>query len=80
MFFQWMRYFWKIGKDGCQEEGEEPDTHLHLEIKTKPIVSSPLLDKCFNLQGKETECVGYTSDNPTEFGYLDPLNFIFEKF
>ena len=66
--------FWKVGEDGCQKQGED-DLHLHLEIKTAPVLGAPLKDECLSPKG--TTCVGYTSSNPQDFGYFDPLVFIF---
>ncbi len=71
--------YWKIGKDGCDQTGES-DTHLHLEIKSEPVIGSPKSDICINPDGKKTNCVGYASDNPWLFGYQDPMNFLFSSF
>ncbi len=68
--------YWHVGKDGC-DETSEPDTHLHLEIKTAPVLQAPLHNICTLPSGKVTECIGYTSDDPTKFGYKDPLLTIF---
>jgi murein DD-endopeptidase MepM/ murein hydrolase activator NlpD len=71
--------YWKIGKDGCDETGEA-DTHLHLEIKDEPVLGSPKKDICVIPNGKITNCVGYTSDNPWLYGYQDPMMFLFDSF
>lgn len=71
--------YWKIGDDSCLDNGADSDTHLHLEIKSLPVLTSPDEDFCVIPNGKTTRCVGYSSSNPTDFGYKDPLLFIFDK-
>lgn len=73
--------FWKIGDDSCQESNlGEDDIHLHIEIKTKPILGSPEKDNCSIKNSRVgAGCIGYTSDNPNVFGFDDPLAFIFEE-
>lgn len=68
--------YWHVGKDGCSETSE-PDTHLHLEIKTAPVLQAPDNNICTLPSGKVTECIGYTSDDPLNHGYRDPLLTIF---
>lgn len=70
--------YWHVGSDGC-DENTEPDIHLHLEIKTKPVLTSPIPDICTLPSGKQTQCVGYTSDDPTKFGYEDPIPVLYES-
>ncbi|MFA7201584.1 MAG: peptidoglycan DD-metalloendopeptidase family protein [Candidatus Paceibacterota bacterium] len=70
--------YWRVGEDGCDKTGDA-DVHLHLEIKDKPILASPLSDTCVLPSGKKTQCIGYTSTNPTSFGYSDPLPIIFSS-
>lgn len=69
--------FWRIGDDSCNNSNPL-DAHLHLELKTKPILSSPTPSQCF-VNGKLVTCYGYTPDNPLNYGYLDPFTFLFEK-
>lgn len=72
--------FWHIGGNGCGATGA-PDTHLHLEIKTKPTLVSPIDDpSCLSITGRAGSCVGYTSDTPTQFGYRDPMVVLFSSF
>ena len=68
--------FWKVGKDSCYQTGED-DVHLHLEIKTASVLDSPLKDNC-SVSGKG-DCIGYTSQNPDDFGFFDPLKFLFNN-
>lgn len=72
--------FWKIGEDGCGQSGEKKDVHLHLEIKSAPVLESPREDICPLSNGKKSRCVGYASQNPLLVGYQDPLIFLFETF
>ncbi|MCS7184063.1 MAG: peptidoglycan DD-metalloendopeptidase family protein [Patescibacteria group bacterium] len=69
--------YWRIGDDGCQNNNPL-DIHLHLEIKNKPILESPIPAEC-EIKNIKTKCYGYTPHNPDKFGYFDPLGFIFEK-
>ncbi len=69
--------YWKVGKDGC-DNAEEADTHLHLEIKDIGDLGSPIQDPACAISKEIRSCVGYTSDDPRNFGYLDPLTFIFD--
>jgi len=50
-------------------------THLHFEIKTKPLLESPIEAECF-INNKETKCYGYTPENPQNYGYFDPIQFL----
>ena len=70
--------YWHVGTDGCDATGD-PDIHLHFEIKDKPILASPIPDTCILPSGKKTQCIGYTSHNPTDFGYRDPLLILFSS-
>ncbi len=68
--------YWRIGEDGCDKKGKL-DLHLHFEIKTKPVLESPTEVQCF-INGSYKKCYGYTPENPTKYGYFDPLKFISE--
>ena len=70
--------YWHVGDDGCNAVGD-PDIHLHFEIKDKPILASPIPNECILPSGKKTQCIGYTSSNPTDFGYEDPLPILFSS-
>lgn len=71
--------YWKIGKDGCSESGEN-DAHLHFEIKKSPVLENPEGGAaCETSDINPAPCYGYTPDNPEKYGYLDPMKFIFEK-
>lgn len=69
--------YWRIGDDGCEAKGKL-DIHLHWEIKTKPVLESPKEAKCF-LNNRENNCYGYVPENPTDYGYFNPLEIIIEK-
>ncbi len=69
--------YWRIGEDGC-DKNSKLDIHLHLEIKTKPVLESPVEANC-NVNGRLVKCYGYVPHNPQNYGYLDPLMFLFEK-
>jgi len=69
--------YWKIGKDGCDQSGLL-DIHLHLELKTKPVLESPQEATC-NINNRETKCYGYVPHNPQNYGYFDPFLFLFEN-
>ncbi|GIW66525.1 MAG: hypothetical protein KatS3mg095_0423 [Candidatus Parcubacteria bacterium] len=69
--------YWRIGKDGCRSE-EKLDVHLHWEIKTKPVLESPEEARCF-VNNKENSCYGYTPENPSNYGYFNPLEIVTEK-
>jgi len=71
--------YWRIGGDGCDASGEL-DVHIHFELKTKPVLQAPIDDVCKLPSGKVARCIGYTSVNPTEKGYFDPLLFLFKTF
>lgn len=72
--------YWRVGEDGCNKTNP-PDGHLHLEIKTAPILENPEGGEvCYNKKrGGYGKCFGYTPDNPIEYGYLDPLEFLREN-
>ena len=77
--------YWRIGKDGCPElvEGQaldKADTHLHFELKKAPILENP--EKGDMCQGPGAEwrfCYGSTPDYPGDYGYYDPIEFLFDK-
>ena len=70
--------YWRIGEDGCDSKNPE-DRHLHLEIKTKPVLENPEgADACEYKTGKGV-CYGYVPDNPKNYGYLDPIEVLFDK-
>ncbi|GIW67504.1 MAG: hypothetical protein KatS3mg096_372 [Candidatus Parcubacteria bacterium] len=68
--------WWHIGEDGCDKKGKL-DIHLHFEIKTKPVLESPIGARCL-INGEYKTCYGYVPDNPEKFGYLDPIKFLSE--
>lgn len=70
--------YWRIGKDGCDSKNKL-DIHLHLEIKTKPILGSPVPANCL-INNNYTHCYGYVPNNPENYGYLNPLIFLSENF
>jgi len=68
--------YWRIGKDGCNEN-DFLDRHLHLEIKTKPILTnSEGGDGCLQKNGAKGSCYGYSPKDPTNYGYINPIKFI----
>ncbi|MCS7200781.1 MAG: peptidoglycan DD-metalloendopeptidase family protein [Patescibacteria group bacterium] len=69
--------YWRIERDGCQEK-DKLDIHLHWEIKTKPVLSSPKPAQCF-INGKQDKCYGYTPDDPINYGYFNPLDILAKK-
>ncbi len=72
--------FWKVGDDGCDKQDTEDDIHLHLEIKTAPILESPIQAEC-EIDGHTSKiCIGYTPKDPTQYGYFDPLTYIYSTF
>jgi murein DD-endopeptidase MepM/ murein hydrolase activator NlpD len=71
--------YWRVGKDGCDESGPS-DIHLHLEIKKAPVLENPEAGKaCENKNGEKRFCYGYIPDYPTDYGYLNPMEFLFDK-
>lgn len=71
--------YWRIGKDGCNESGKA-DTHLHFELKKAPILENP--EKGDACQGPGAEwrfCYGSTPEYPEDYGYYDPIEFLFVK-
>lgn len=70
--------YWRVGLDGC-DVADDPDVHLHFELKTLPTLESPVLASCPIASHATDRCVGYTPENPTSFGYYDPLLFLFEN-
>jgi len=70
--------YWRIGKDGCDSKNKL-DIHLHLEIKTKPVLGSPVPANCL-INNNYTPCYGYVPNNPENYGYLNPLIFLSENF
>ena len=47
--------------------------HLHFEMKTSPITGNPL--KGIDCKTPNS-CWGYTVDNPSKYGYVDPADWI----
>ncbi len=72
--------YWRIGNDGCQSLAPA-DNHLHFEIKKAPVLENPEGGKSCQTTsyGEEGFCYGYTPDYPQEYGYLNPIEFIFNK-
>ncbi|MDP1538837.1 MAG: M23 family metallopeptidase, partial [bacterium] len=70
--------YWRIGEDGCPSTGSGQannnprDIHLHFEIKKAPVLENPEA-------GQERFYYGYVPDYPQKYGYLDPMEFLFEK-
>jgi hypothetical protein len=53
------------------------DRHLHLEIKTKPVLTnSEGNDDCLQKSGSKGPCYGYSPKDPNKYGYTNPLKFI----
>jgi murein DD-endopeptidase MepM/ murein hydrolase activator NlpD len=67
--------YWRVGKDGCNLKTIE-DNHLHFELKTKPVLESPVEDGCANGNPKG-KCYGYVPDYAENYGYLDPMKVLF---
>lgn len=68
--------YWRIGKDGC-DQSSSLDRHLHLEIKTKPILTNPEGgNDCIQKNGNLGPCFGYAPKDPLKYGYINPVNFI----
>jgi len=63
--------YWRIGEDGCESQAPR-DIHLHFEIKKAPVLENPEA-------GQERFYYGYVPDYPQKYGYLDPMEFLFEK-
>lgn len=73
------RHYWKIGPDGCATSGPY-DTHLHFELKEGAVLENPRGgEACRRANGSARYCYGYTPDYPDQYGYLDPIAFIFDK-
>lgn len=66
--------YWRIGEDGCDKEGKL-NIHLHFEIKTKPVLESPIPTKCY-INNEYKKCYGYVPDDPEKFGYINPMKFL----
>lgn len=77
--------YWRIGPDGCssasskQANNNPDDIHLHFEIKKAPVLENPEGGKACEYEINEPKifCYGYTPDYPQEYGYFDPIQFIF---
>lgn len=71
---------WKVGADGCDSINPN-DIHLHFELKTSPLLENPEGGETCKLQttGEPHACYGYTPGDPRDYGYLDPLQAIFDK-
>ena len=68
--------YWKIGEDGCGSDNP-PDNHLHLEIKTSPTLENPIRGgACQTKERNPSPCWGYTPDNPTKYGYINPFDLL----
>lgn len=73
------RNYWRIGFEGCNQKSPF-DTHLHFEIKTASVVGNATGgEACRRQDGTNRFCYGYTPDDPKNFGYLSPIEFLFEK-
>jgi len=71
--------YWRLGKNGCDSENE-PNDHLHLEIKTQPVLYNPIGGKvCFNKNNQQDFCYRYAPDPLLSKGYLNLLDLIFKK-
>lgn len=71
--------YWHIGQDGCGLKLQR-DTHLHFEIKSAPVLENPNgTAVCQKPSGEPRVCYGYTPDYPQNYGYLNPIDFLFEK-
>lgn len=71
--------YWRIGKDGCDETGKE-DTHLHFELKKAPVLENPERgDVCQGPGAEWRFCYGSTPEYPGDYGYFDPIKFLFNK-
>ena len=72
--------YWKVGTDGC-ESANPNDTHLHFELKTKPVLENPEGGTACKLKttGEPHVCYGYTPGHPRDYGYVDPLTTLFDK-
>ncbi|OGM94273.1 hypothetical protein A2524_01210 [Candidatus Wolfebacteria bacterium RIFOXYD12_FULL_48_21] len=75
---------WKVGTDGCDSTNPD-DIHLHFELKTKPVLENPDGGMACKIKipgAMESEphaCYGYTPGDPRDYGYLDPIQFLFTK-
>ena len=69
--------YWRINEDGCWQN-TPLDLHLHLEIKTKPVLESPIEAQCF-INGSYNRCYGYTPENPEKYGYLNPMKILIKE-
>lgn len=69
--------YWRIGSDGCDSENRL-DIHLHFEIKTKPVLDSPVKATCF-VNNKYSNCYGYTPENPENYGYFNPFKIMIDN-
>lgn len=73
------RNYWRIGFEGCNQKSPF-DTHLHFEIKTSSTIGNAGGGEvCRRQNGEARFCYGYTPENPKFFGYLNPVEFLFEK-
>jgi murein DD-endopeptidase MepM/ murein hydrolase activator NlpD len=78
--------YWRIGPDGCpsasskQTNNNPSDVHLHFEIKNAPVLENPEGGKICEdkINGPKRFCYGYTPDYPQKYGYINPLEFLFE--
>ncbi|NCO15443.1 hypothetical protein COW77_01500 [Candidatus Wolfebacteria bacterium CG18_big_fil_WC_8_21_14_2_50_39_7] len=72
--------YWRIGPDGCESQSPY-DIHLHFEIKKAPVLeNSEAGQVCQDkIDWPKRFCYGYVPDYPQKYGYLDPMEFLFEK-
>ncbi len=72
--------YWQVGPDGCDKKGAPPDTHLHFEVKSKPVLHNPEQKQaCETEDGSARLCYGYTPTYSQQYGYFDPLSLFLEQ-
>lgn len=70
--------YWRLGTDGCNEN-DFLDRHLHLEIKTKPVLTnSEAGNDCIQKNQQLGPCFGYAPKDPLKYGYKNPIKFLTE--
>ncbi len=68
--------YWRLESDGCNAS-DYLDRHLHLEIKTKPVlINSEGNNDCQQKNGQLGPCFGYAPKNPLNYGYINPIKFL----
>lgn len=74
--------FWRRVKNSCENKNS-PDVYLHFELKNLPILNNPAGEKAciYQKNGGEIRdcCYEFTPNEPTRFGYLNPIEFILEN-